>query len=210
MSTDDLIQTLVADAGPVRPLRTPAVRTLAWAGVAAASLGAGLVVFGLRPDLDEVSRQSRFLWISALAAATAGLSAHRSLVMAIPAAERWPMLRLIAVGSVAAWTATLAWTAGATDVASIGPDRHWPACVSRIAGMALLPALTLVAMIRRAAPLQRVWTSACALTGAAAAGALAIQAICPIDDAAHALRGHLAPVLLAGVLGALTARRLLK
>ena len=43
-----------------------------------------------------------------------------------------------------------------------------------------------------------------------ATGALAIQLICPLDDAAHALLGHLGPVLVIGALGAVAARHLLK
>ncbi len=209
MRTDDLIQTLAADARPVTPLRSPALRTLAWAIVAAGCIGAGVWIFGTRADLAEVSRGAGFLWISALAAITAGLSAHRSLLLSIPGAERAAILRLIPAGIVLAWTTTLAWAA-TVDGQSGAIDPHWPACVSRIAGIAAIPALMLIALIRRAAPLTRTWTGALALAGATAAGALAIQAICPLDDAAHALRGHLSPVLAATATGALAARRLFK
>jgi len=64
-------------------------------------------------------------------------------------------------------------------------------------------------MLRRAAPLRHGWTAALAMAAPAAAGAFAIQFICPLGDAAHALFGHFAPVVAAAVLGAAAAHSIL-
>jgi hypothetical protein len=107
---------------------------------------------------------------------------------------------------VAAWTATSVVAiiqaahgfAGASD---------WYVCVARVIGVGLLPGVLLVVMLRRAAPLRPRWTGALAAAAAMAAGAFAIQLVCPVDDAGHALLGHLGPVLAFGLTGALAGRR---
>ena len=84
----------------------------------------------------------------------------------------------------------------------------WYVCAIRVAAIGLVPAVVLVAMVRRAAPLRLEWTGALALAGAAAVGSLAIQFICPVDDAGHALLGHLGPVLALAAAGAAAASSL--
>jgi hypothetical protein len=46
------------------------------------------------------------------------------------------------------------------------------------------------------------------MAAAMAAGAFAIQFICPLDDAGHALFGHFAPVVAVALLGAVAAHKL--
>ena len=84
------------------------------------------------------------------------------------------------------------------------------ACVIEIAGFGLLVGWPLFVMLRRAAPLHQTWTAALGTLAATALGAAATQFICPIDDPAHQLVGHLLPVIVLCGVGALTAgRRLL-
>jgi hypothetical protein len=83
---------------------------------------------------------------------------------------------------------------------------HW-ACLFEIAGLSVVPAWALFAMLRRAAPLQRVWTAALAMLAASALAAVATQLICPVDDPAHLLVGHVLPVAFLSVWGAIVGRR---
>jgi hypothetical protein len=64
-------------------------------------------------------------------------------------------------------------------------------------------------MLRRAAPLRQGWCGALATLAAAAIGAAATQVLCPIDDPAHQLVGHLLPVILLAVAGLVAGRRAL-
>jgi hypothetical protein len=86
----------------------------------------------------------------------------------------------------------------------------WPICFIRVIAIGLAPAIVLFNMLRRAAPLRLTWTSALAATAAMAAGAMAVQIVCPINDSAHGLLGHFGPVvaiaLLAAVFGGRTFR----
>ena len=80
-------------------------------------------------------------------------------------------------------------------------------CVIEIAGFGIVPAWALFAMLRRAAPLRPAWSGALATLAAAALGAAATQVLCPIDDPAHQLVGHVLPVILLAAAGTLVGRR---
>lgn len=208
MRTEDLIADLASRAAPVRPLPSPGVRALGWLGVAFVFGAAGLVVFGNRPGLDSLVAQPYFLWTAILALATAVFAVIGALVMAIPGAERSPLLRGATVAIVGLWAVTLATMIVRADhgFASVS---DWYICFMRVVAIGLVPAVAVIAMLRRAAALRPGWTGALAMAAAAAAGALAIQFICPLDDAAHALIGHFGPVVTAGAFGALSAGPLL-
>jgi hypothetical protein len=208
MRTEDLIADLASHTTPVRPLRSPGIRALVWLGIAIAFGAAGLVIFGPRPNLRLLVTQPDFLWTATLALATVVFAAMAALVLAIPGAERSPLLRTTTVAIVGLWAVTLATAIVRADHGFTGVS-HWYVCFLRIVAIGLVPAIAAVAMLRRAAALRPGWTGALAMAAAAAVGALAIQFICPLDDAAHALVGHFGAVVAAGAVGALGARPLL-
>jgi Negative regulator of sigma F len=80
-------------------------------------------------------------------------------------------------------------------------------CLIEIAGLGVVPGWLLFTMLRRAAPLRRVWNAALATLASVALGAAATQFLCPIDDPAHQLVGHLLPVACLSVWGAIAGRR---
>jgi hypothetical protein len=211
---EKLIADLAGRAAPVRPLPPPAIRVLAWSGVAAAAGAAGVAVLGPRSDIAAALQQPVFVSTALLALATAIAAAAAAFVLAIPGAERSPVLRRLAVLMVGLWVATLA-IAVVRANQGFGPavDGHWLACFIRAIAVALIPAIVFAAMLRRAAPLQPRWTGALATTAAMAMGSVAVQIACPYDAPVHALLGHLGPVLVLGFLGArlgaplVTARR---
>jgi hypothetical protein len=208
MRTEDLIADLASRAAPVRPLLSPGIRALGWLGIAIVFGAAGLVIFGPRPGLNALVTQPDFLWAATLALATAVFAVMAALVLAIPGAERSPVLRGTTVAIVGLWAVTLATAIVRADHGLTGVS-HWYVCFIRVVAIGLVPAVALVVMLRRAAALRPGWTSALAMAAAAAAGALAIQFICPLDDAAHALMGHFGPVVALGAFGALSAHALL-
>jgi hypothetical protein len=83
---------------------------------------------------------------------------------------------------------------------------HW-ACVIEIVGLSIVPSWVLFVMLRRAAPLRRAWSAAFATLAAVALAAVATQVICPLDDPAHQLVGHLLPVALLSLSGTIVGRR---
>lgn len=208
MRTDDLIADLARRATPVRPLPAPGLRALTWLAVAILSGAAGIVVFGARTGLADLARDPDFLVPGGLAMVTAWIAVTAALVLAVPGAERSPLLRRVTVALVALWGLVLV-SAIARAGNGLTGTSHWWICFARVLLIGLVPGVVLFAMLRRAAPLRPVWTASLAMAAAIAAGALAIQFICPLTDAAHALFGHFAPVIALGALGALTGKRLL-
>ena len=208
MKTDELIAHLASRAAPVQPLPSPAVRVLAWSAVAMASAAAGIVIFGARPDLDVMLGQPQFMWQLVAATVTASVAATAALVLAIPGSERSPALRGSSLTLGALWALMLV-VFVVRDGHGFAGASHWSICFIRVIAIGLAPAIVLFGMLRRAAPLRIRWTSALAVTAAMAAAAIAVQIVCPIDDAGHALLGHFGPVLALGLIGAATARRML-
>jgi len=207
MRTEDLIVELASRAEPVRPLPSPGVRTVAWLMVAAACGAAGMAAFGLRPRLGDLAGQTGFLATAFVAIATALFSSFAAFVLAIPGAERSPALRASTVALVAIWFALLVAdiVRGGYGFARIA---DWPICFLRVMLISLVPAVLLVVMLRRAAPLSPAWTGALAAVAALCTGALAIQFICPLADPGHALLGHFGPVAVLATLGSLLGWRL--
>jgi hypothetical protein len=206
MKTDELIAELASGIAPVRPLRSPGFRAFGWLLVALAAAGAGVLVYAARPDIGAAVTQSAFRWTALLAAGTMGAAACSALVLAVPAAERTPVARGTTLALLVLWAGTLAVATAQTGYV-MAADSHWPICFVRVVSVAAMPAVLLVGMLRRAAPLRPAWTAGLAFVGALSAGALSIQFVCPIDDAGHAATGHLTPVLILPAVGALYARR---
>jgi hypothetical protein len=209
MRSDDLIAQLASRAVPVQPLPSPRLRLMAWSALALACGAVGVAAFGPRFNLEAVAGDPAFLLLGAIAAGVGAVAAGASLVLAVPGAERSPSLRVATVALFGVWAIALVAliVRGGQGFAAAS---HWYTCFARVGLIGLLPAVTLFVMLRRAAPLQLGWTSALAAIGAMGIGALAIHFICPLTDAAHALLGHLGPVLTIGWLGGWTVKSLLK
>jgi hypothetical protein len=198
VTTDDLILALARQARPVTPLRPPAVRLLGWLALAALSATAGVWVYGLRPDSATMAASRGFAVDAVLALVILLSAAGAALLLAVPGAERRPVLRALALAAVVGW---IALTIQAVWLQGEGLDgaAHWAACASRVASVALVPGLALLAMLGRGAPLRKGWAVGLSGAAAGAAGALAVLLTCPIVDPAHVLLGHVAPVALLGL-----------
>ena len=207
MRTDDLIAGLARQAGPVRPLAPPWVRQAWWLVGAIASPLAAIAILGPRHDLGAVTGQPWFVWTMSLVICLATCAAGAALVLAIPGAAGVGALRGVSLASFGLWSATLVTSIGRGGQ-GFAAVSDWPVCFSIVSAVSLVPAVWLLVLLRRAAPLHYGWTGSLALAAAAAVGATAIQVICPQNDPAHALLGHFGPVLVAGGLGALAGRRL--
>jgi hypothetical protein len=204
MRTDDLIVDLASRAAPVAVLARPGARFVAWWLVSIACALFAVMAFGPKPQLHEYLGQPEFVAIAILAGWTAALAAAASLVLAVPGAERLPVLRSTAVALALAW---LLIAIGATVRSGNGlaGAADWPICYIRVVAIGLIPTIVLFRMLRRAAPLRLMWTGTLALIAGLATGALAVQFICPVDNPAHSLLGHVGPVFSIALIGAFVA-----
>lgn len=208
MRTEDLIADLARRAGPVRPLASPARRLAGWSVVAAASAFAGFAAFGPRDHVTELVGRAPFAAMTLVSLGTAALAALAALVLSVPGAKRGGALKGAALTLLTVWGALLVAAVLRAGTGFPG-EPHWPICAIRVVAIGLVPAWTLLVMLRRAAPLQPASAGAFAAVAAMAVSAAAIQYICPIDAPAHVLRGHFAPVIILAIASALIARRAL-
>ena len=209
MRTDELIVQLARAAGPVRPLPGPSVRLAGWTAAAVPVTALGVIVIGPRGDVWTAIAQPTFVALAVATIGTALLSAAGAFVLSVPGAERSPLQRVVPLVAGGVWALVLValLTNGGDPVQRVlALPFHW-ACLIEIAGLSVVPGWVLFAMLRRAAPLQRVWTATLAMLAAGALAAAATQLICPVDDPAHLLVGHVLPVALLSVWGAIAGRR---
>ncbi len=211
MTPDALIESLVNDLAPVKPLRQQdgMVRMLI-----ALAAGAGLFALfcGPRHDLATGQPDPMFLTSSGLFLVLALASAWTVIDMARPwvgtRREGWGWTALMAaVLPIAALTlAALGWLRGNPQAIDAGGI----ACLGSGIGIGLLTAATLLTWLRRGAPSSP--RRAGLLTGVAAgsAGIFAVSLHCARSDLLHIGIWHGATVILMGLLGLLTVPRLIR
>ena len=202
-NTDQLIDRLVAEASPVRRLVDPRRRAAVWTALALVCVALGVIHYGVRRDIDgAMSSFVPFLLRVPLIAATMWLSVVTALRLSIPGADQrawtrwWPLLLLGALVAVSAAELTLASVAG--EVGS--PLRAW-GCVRKLTFVGALPALGAIVLIRRAAPIDPVWTALLGLVAAGAAGALTSELACPVRAPMHVMLWHVLPIAVYAALG---------
>lgn len=211
MRTDELIVELARAAGPVRPLPAPSVRLARWTAATVPLMALAVIVIGPRADILAVLREPTFLGIALATFATALLAAAGALVLSVPGAERSVLQRVapLVIGGLWAVALVVLLTAGGDAVRRL---LQWPfhwACLIEIAALGVIPGWALFGMMRRAAPLDRAWSGALATLAAVSIAAVATQLLCPVDDPAHQLVGHVLPVAVLSMLGAFAGRRYL-
>lgn len=210
MTTEELIVSLARAAGPVQPLPRPLARLARWTAVSVPLMLLAIGI-GARKDLASALSQPEFLAIALVTIATSLLSAASALVLAIPGAERSRWQRALPLLAGAAWIGALVYLLTA-EGAAMHRVFQWPfhlACILEIAGFSLVPGWVLFGMLRRAAPLQLAWSGGLATLASVALAAAATQLICPIDDPAHHLVGHVLPVMVLTGLGTIAGHRYL-
>lgn len=213
MSHEDLIVKLAADAGPVRPLGAPAVRMMRWVLVALVAVGAGIALRGIRANWASAFGDPTFVVTNLLILVVAVLSALAAFTSAVPGAMRSPLLKWLPVAGLGAWGAILSQQVAATGsfTSALVTERVLFGCMWKTYGIAVGPALAILLLARRAAPLDWRWTGGLSALSALAFGVIGTELICPITGHAHLFVWHFMPVALMTVvafaLGGMVARR---
>lgn len=203
MKTDDLIVDLARQATPVTPLASPAVRLGRWGAGMVVFAGAAVSALGPRQDLFDALRQPVYAARLMTTLSTAILAAAAAFVLSVPGAERSRVQRVLPWVALGGWAVLLAalLVSGGDPVARVlAFPVNWP-CGYKILGFSLISGTALFVALRRAAPLERLWTASVAALAATAFGAVATQFVCPVDDPAHQLVGHVLPVIVLAAIG---------
>jgi hypothetical protein len=194
-SHERLVARLVSDARPVRRLWPPWGRLAAWLVLQAAVLAAVAWV-GLRPDVQERTRDPRFLIeLLGLAAAATAL-AVLALRAAVPGDEAgW--LQHAVIGVLAVGSAAIAFARPLNvDLPLADFLRTGIACALRTAGLAVIPWCALAVALRRGAPLAAARAGALAGGGALLMSYCLMRIACRIDEPLHLTIWHAFPVLV--------------
>jgi hypothetical protein len=154
MDTDGLIDRLAANATPVRPLPGPWKRTGLWLAIALPYVALIVILMSPRPDLAMQLADPRFQVEQAAALATAILAAAAAFTCVISGRSR--AICLLSLIPLAVWLASLGYGC-LQDWRTLGPEGlrlrvDWD-CLPAAALVGIVPAIAMVAMLRRGAPL---------------------------------------------------------
>ncbi len=198
MSHEGLIVTLASQATPVRPLPAPAVRMARWMLCAMLAVAIGVAWRGIRANWAEALSDPAFVAANVLAALIALTAAWVTLTLAVPGALRSPVARWLPIVGLVMWGAIviLPLVAAGHLASSLMTEHAVAACMWKTYGIAAGPAMVLIGLAQRAAPLEWGWTAGLAALSALAFGVLGTELICPITRAAHLFNWHFLPVAL--------------
>ena len=181
-----LIRDLATDLAPVRRLRPPSVRALAWLAVVVATA----IVLSMIADLSALGHRliaAPDMWLAVTGSAlTAILAAIATFQLSLPDGRRaWALLPLPAalLWIVASGVGCLrAWFVPGTHAADLSEARD---CLIFIVGLSVPLSALLIIMLRRACPLQPGLTAAIAGLAAVLDGAgsqVTAVSLSPRDD----------------------------
>lgn len=169
--TSTVIEGLARNAHPVRRLPSPGRRVVRWLAMGLPVIGVFAITMGARPDLGTKLSEPAFVVPLVAAFATAICAAHAAFASSVPGTPRWSLW--LPAPPFALWAGSLGrqcwqdWLRLGADGIVFEPDF---ACLPTIAIVGAVPAITMVIMARRGAPLTPRLT---AFFGALAAAALA-------------------------------------
>jgi len=203
MPTPDLIDSLVADASPVRRLRSPGVRAACWLLLAALVLGLAALHHGVRPDLALKLAQPAFVTGMAAAMLTAVLAAIAALIASVPGRSQWWLI--LPVPAALLWFGTIGYGC-LTDWVRIGPGGislgETASCFATLVLVGLPLSFVWLTMLRHVAWLSPAPVAMCAGLAVAAMTATALSLLHPIDATVMILLWHIGgALLLVGVSG---------
>lgn len=206
MDTARLIQALADTAKPVRPLPSPWLRSAKWLAIAVPYMALVVYVMTPRADLATKMGEIRFLIELFAALATGVAAAIAAFATTIPGYSR--RIILLPLLPLAFWLGSLgqgcvnSWMASGPNGLSLRPDWF---CLPAIILVGAIPAVTMVAMLRRGAPLMPCMTVALGGFAAAGLGNFGLRLFHPQDASVMVLVWQFGSVFaltaLAGLMG---------
>jgi hypothetical protein len=197
MKTDDFIEQLTRDVEPVAPLQRPWLRATTWLVGALVYMSVLTGIMTSTADLTANGSSSRFLFPQIAAIAISAAAAAAAFASVVPGASvrvlLWP------AGAIAVWLGTLLigslqeWQRVGPIV--LAPPEEW-LCIAMIALGSVLPALGMMLMLRRGAPLTPRVTTALAVLAAAALANVGVCVSHPHPSSAVVLIWHGATLLV--------------
>jgi hypothetical protein len=200
--TDDLIHRLTANASPVRPLGRPWTRAMLWCAGALVSVGVMDWAWSRGTPL-ALSIDSRFVWEQGAALLTALTAAAAAFTSVVPGRSR--RLAWLPLAPLAAWLTSVGrqcmqdWSAPGGLPPILG---HW-GCFPATILFGVIPAVAIVLMLRRGAPVAPRVTTAFAAVAVAGMANFGVRFVHAPDASFIVLAWHILAVF---VLSSIVAR----
>jgi hypothetical protein len=210
MDTEQLIAKLSAEARPVDRLGSPWARALLWLAIATPYVALVVLIMAPRADLASKLNDLRFAVEQGATLVTAILAAAAAFSLGIPGRSRG--MALLPVPGLAVWIGSLAqgcwqaWVRAEADGLVLRPDL---VCFPAIALVGALPAVAMVAMMRRGAPFAPYLTVALGALAAAALGNFGLRLFHLQDASLMILVWQFGTVAIFSALASLFGRRIL-
>lgn len=209
MKTEELIGSLASDVIPVRRLLLPPFRMAIWLGLSLPWIVLVVWYMGVRPDL--MSRLGDGTWLAeqSLALMTALTAALAALCVSVPGRPLWE--RLLPLLPLGLWVGTIVQgciqsiMAGGPWTSLIRMD--W-SCTPHIALLGIGPAVVMIALVRKGAPVAPYVTIGYAALAATALAAFGLRFFHAEDASLMILVWQLGSVALLTAACTLFAERL--
>lgn len=207
----DVIDFLVADAKPVRPLSPPLIRLLRWMAISVPFVAMVVAAMHWRPDLAAKFGEGRYLLEQGAALATSITAGFAAFSAGVPGRSRW--ISLLPLLSLTVWLSSLGegclvnWLRAGPDGLTLQPD--WQ-CLPAIAMTGAAPAIAMAVMLRRGAPLSPRAGLLLGALAAAALGDVGLRLYHPQDASLMVLVWQFGSVVLLSGLSGAFGKRLLR
>ncbi len=209
ITTPDLINSLAADATPIRRLRPPITRAACWLLFAAFILVLLAISHGGRPDLPQRLQQPAFVIGMAASVLTGILAAIAAFIVSLP--DRSRLWLVLPAPALVIWLSTIGygcltnWVGLGSEGVHLGETAQ---CFATLVLTSLPLSLAMLVMLRHAAPLR---PAAVTLTGSlsvAAITATALSLFHDLDATVMILMWNLGTAALIVGLGGMLGRRM--
>jgi len=206
-STEDLVQQLVRNLPPVKPIARLRVAAAGIVALWVTAVVATAWVTGAWPRLGEAA-----FWLDPIAVAIliglvvfAACAVIAALADAVPGREPLARAGRIGAGAAGVWLLGCGlWAVGGGEgQSSAGQLKGSASCLLHALVLAIPAALAAGFYVSRGAPQHRWIASGVAAAGAAGLGALAVHATCSVAGGFHLLLGHCMTPMIGGLVLAL-------
>lgn len=208
VESSEFIRSLSEQGGRVSRLPKPSKRVAFWLLCSLPYVAIVVLVMGLRSDIAMKAGDSRYVIEQAAAFLTAILAAYAAFTVVVPGSPRW----LVALPALplAVWLGSLG--EGCVRLLSSGPvasgvlHPDW-LCLPNIALAGALPAVLIVIMLRKGAPLHPRISIGLGGLAAAAAGNFGLRFFHPVDASLMVLVWQFGTVALLATIASLVGPR---
>src|SRR5262249_47380921 len=198
------------DAVPVRRLASPMMRLGVWLAASAAYAAVVVAIMGVRPDLPSRLTDARFAIELGATFMTSVLAAAAAFCAGCPGRPIWE--RFAPLPALALWVFSLGEGCWHSFMHAGAQGLRFQldfVCFPSILLVSIVPAVLILIMIRQAAPIAPVSTTALATLAAAALGATALRLFHAQDASAMILVWQFGSVALLAGLASLAGHQIL-